>query len=122
MYEVKEGTTPKKITKKAWKAVELDFYKGLSEKKRNAKYYNRFIALAELMYEQHKAWINAKIESIYAAQEAGKDVTFGAAFNGYHDRAEELETLIEDFERKERTRTFTAGDWNTWSLMMQNID
>lgn len=44
------------------------------------------------------------------------------SINDMHDKVSELEQMIKDLEGRWQTRNWSGSDWNTHSLIAQNID
>jgi hypothetical protein len=102
----------KQVTFKQIRELRGQFQNEQLEKKRNVRFFDKWISDLTQLLEGHNAYMDKKIE---------KSV-FGKRFNNLYDQAYELNQLIDWVDLCKWRRDWTYADYNTHSLIVNNID
>jgi hypothetical protein len=104
-------TAPVKVTKKAYKALETKVKEMTTGQKRKAP-YDKAEAMVKEALAGHLAYIEQQVEK----------KAFGPLFNSNYDVEYMLDDLLSDINSDRVWRNHTAADYNTRSLVANNID
>ena len=102
----------KQVTFKEIKALRSEFQNAQLEKKRKLTWFNNWIEKLTDLLAQHNEFVEEKIRL----------GIFGDRFNNVYDQRYELEQLIEWVDLCRWRRHWTYADYNSHSLIVNNID
>lgn len=104
------------LTFKQVEFLEECFVKEMNEKKRNKRFYDLWLVRMFQMIENQKVFIKSFTKT---CQEQNQ---FPEWFNDLYDIQYELESLYDFINDKKSKRNWSHSDYQTYSLMQNNID